>query len=119
MTPGQVRLAMTSVEAHEAAVDALRRFRFFAGVSMEQGRSVREVFMEPVKVQVRVGDGKSARDIVEAEIDPAVIEAALSVKVRELTRELDLLGVRSADNLARDTGGNVAAFAPARRGGPI
>jgi hypothetical protein len=108
MTPGQVRLAMTSVEAHEAAVDALRRFRFFAGVSLD-----------PVKVQVRVGDGKSARDMVEAEIDPAIIEAALSDLVRKLTRELDLLGVRSADNLARDAGGNVAAFIPARRGGPI
>jgi len=108
MTPGQVKLAMTSVEAHEAAVDALRRFRFFAGVSLD-----------PVKVQVRVGDGKSARDIVEAEIDPGIIEAALSDLVRKLTRELDLLGVRSADNLARDGGGNVAAFIPARRGGPI
>ncbi len=108
MTPGQVRLAMTSVEAHEAAVDALRRFRFFAGVSLD-----------PVKVQVKVGDGKSARDMVEAEIDPAIIEAALSDLVRKLTRELDLLGVRSADNLARDAGGNVAAFIPARRGGPI
>ena len=107
MTPGQVKLAMTSVEAHEAAVDALRRFRFFAGVSLD-----------PVKVQVRVGDGKSARDMVEAEIDPGIIEAALSDLVRKLTRELDLLGVRSADNLARD-GGNVAAFIPARRGGPI
>lgn len=107
MTPGQVKLAMTSVEAHEAAVDALRRFRFFAGMSME-----------PVKVQVRVGDGKSARDIVEAEIDPAAIEAALSARVRQLTRELDLLGVKSADNLARDAGGTVAQFA-ARRGGPI
>jgi hypothetical protein len=108
MTPGQVKLAMTSVEAHEAAVDALRRFRFFAGVSLD-----------PVKVQVRVGDGKSARDVVEAEIDPAIIEAALSDLVRKLTRELDLLGVRSADNLARDGGGNVAAFTAARRGGPI
>jgi hypothetical protein len=108
MTPGQVKLAMTSVEAHEAAVDALRRFRFFAGVSLD-----------PVKVQVKVGDGKSARDMVEAEIDPAIIEAALSDQVRKLTRELDLLGVRSADNLARDAGGNVAAFTPARRGGPI
>jgi hypothetical protein len=108
MTPGQVKLAMTSVEAHEAAVDALRRFRFFAGVSLD-----------PVKVQVKVGDGKSARDMVEAEIDPAIIEAALSDLVRKLTRELDLLGVRSADNLARDASGNVAAFIPARRGGPI
>jgi hypothetical protein len=108
MTPGQIRLAMTSVEAHEAAVDALRRFRFFAGVSLD-----------PVKVQVRVGDGKSPRDMVEADIDPAIIEAALSDQVHKLTRELDLLGVRSADNLARDAGGNVAAFTPARRGGPI
>lgn len=107
MTPGQVKLAMTSIEAHEAAVDALRRFRFFAGVSLD-----------PVKVSVRVGDGNSARDTVHAEIDPAVIEAALSDQVRKLTRELDLLGVRSADNLARDTGGTVAQFA-ARRGGPI
>ena len=108
MTPGQVKLAMTSVEAHEAAVDALRRFRFFAGVSLD-----------PVKVQVKVGDGKLPRDVVEAEIDPGIIEAALSDLVRKLTRELDLLGVRSADNLARDGGGNVAAFIPARRGGPI
>ena len=112
MTPGQVKLAMTSVEAHEAAVDALQRFRFFAGVAP----SCR---VDPVKVTVRVGDGKLPRDFVEAQIDPAVIEAALSAKVRELTRELDLLGVKSADNLARDIGGNVAAFARARRGGPI
>ncbi len=108
MTPGQVKLAMTSVEAHEAAVDALRRFRFYAGVSLD-----------PVKVQVKVGDGKSARDMVEAEIDPAIIEAALSDQVRKLTHELDLLGVRSSDNLARDGSGNIAAFTPARRGGPI
>lgn len=111
MTPGQVRLAMTSVEAHEAAVDALRRFRFFVGVGLSGG-------VDPVKVTMRVGDGKLPRDFVEAQIDPAIIEAALSAKVRELTRELDLLGVRSADNLARDTGGTVAQFA-ARRGGPI
>jgi hypothetical protein len=108
MTPGQVKLAMTSVEAHEAAVDTLRRFRFFAGTSSD-----------PVKVQVRVGDGALPRDFVFAEIDPGIIEAALSDLVRKLTRELDLLGVRSADNLARDGGGNVAAFPPARRGGPI
>ncbi len=61
MTPGQVKLAMTSVEAHEAAVDALRRFRLFAGGSLD-----------PVKVQVRVGDGKLARDVVRfADFAPA------------------------------------------------